>query len=230
MYAVAASAVLLLAGCGGTSGTAATSAAPSSNGVADLTADQILAKTTEAAKAQSSAHVAGKGTSGGQAIALDVHLRKGGGGYGTITLGANTLQIVSTGTQVYFKGDKAFWTSTANAKAAELIGDRWLKAPSSNASFASLAELADFDAGLTQFLKPDGAITKGDVGTASGQKAIALVSTSGKLWVATTGDPLPIRIDTGTAGESLNFSDWGATVDIPVPADKDTIDLSALGG
>ena len=95
MSAVAVSAVLLLAGCGGTSGTAATSAAPSGNGVADLTADQILATTTEAAKAQSSVHVAGKGTSGGQAIALDVHLRQGGGGYGTITLGANALQIVS---------------------------------------------------------------------------------------------------------------------------------------
>ena len=64
----------------------------------------------------------------------------------------------------------------------------------------------------------------------NGIKAIALVSTSGKLWVATTGDPLPVQIDTGTAGEALVFSDWGAKVDVPVPADKDTLDLAKISG
>ena len=46
------------------------------------------------------------------------------------------------------------------------------------------------------------------------------MSGKGKLWVATTGQPLPIQIDGGTAGQTLTFSDWGATVDIAVPADE----------
>ena len=230
--AVSAVAVLSLTACGGTAatGSASTSAAPSSNGVSALTADQILEKATTAAKAQSSVHISGKGTSGGTALALDMKMRKGGGGYGSITLGTDTLQMVTTGSEVYIKGDKAFWTSQGSAATAAVIGDRWVKAAASDASFAALAQLGDFGTGLDNFLKPDSAITKGDESTVNGTKAIALVSTSGKLWVATTGDPLPVQIDTGTAGEALVFSDWGAKVDVPVPADKDTLDLSKISG
>jgi hypothetical protein len=229
LTAVAAVAVLALAGCGNSSATTSP-ATPSSNGVSDLTADQILAKTGAAAKEQSSVHVAGKGSSGGTSLALDLKLRKGGGGVGTITLGTNPIQIITTGTDVYIKADKSFWASQGNGSAATVIGDRWVKASATTSSFASLAQLGDFSTAIDTFLKPDSAITKGDVGTASGIPAIALVSTSGKLWVATTGSPLPVQIDSGTAGDALKFTDWGATVDVPVPAEKDVLDLSKLSG
>jgi len=234
MSAVAVSAALLLAGCGGSSSSGASSSSPSasSNGVADLTADQILAKSTAAAKAQSSVHVSGKGSSGAQSLALDLQLAKGKGGYGTITFGTDKLSIVSDGTTVYFKGDKNFWTNQASAQAATDIGDRWLKAPVSNQSFASLAQFADFDTAVGQFIKPDGAITKGDQKDISGQPAIALKSTNGSLWVATTGEPLPLQISDGKPGEELTFADWGKAIDVKsqIPAEKDTIDLSKLGG
>jgi hypothetical protein len=230
---VAVSAAVLLAGCGGSSASsAASSTAASGNGVADKTADEILAATTTAAKAESSVHVSGKGTSGGQTMGIDLQLSKGKGGFGSITLAGDTLQIVSDGTTVYFKGDKAFWTNQANAQAATLIGDRWLKAPASNTSFASLAQFADFDTAVGQFIKPDGAITKGDQKSVNGTPALALVSTSGSLWVATTGAPLPLQISNGKPGEELTFADWGTAVDVTgqVPTAKDTVDLSKLGG
>jgi len=233
MSAVAVSAALLLAGCGGSSASsAASSTAPASNGVADKTADQILAATTAAAKAQTAVHVSGKGTSGGQTMGIDLQLSKGKGGFGSITLAGDTLKIVSDGTTVYFKGDKTFWTNQASAAAAALIGDRWLKAPVTNASFASLAQFADFDTAVGQFIKPDGAITKGEQKSVNGTPAVALVSTSGSLWVATTGDPLPLQISNGKPGEELTFADWGKAVDVTsqIPAEKDTIDLSKLGG
>ncbi len=233
MSAVAVSAALLLAGCGSSSGSnAASSTAPASNGVADKTADEILAATTAAAKAQTSVHVSGTGTGGSGSVGLDLHLVKGKGGYGSITLAADTLQIVSDGTTVYFKGDKAFWTNQASAQAATLIGDRWLKAPVTNESFKSLAEFADFENTVTGILKPDGSVTKGSTKDVGGTPAIELKSGSGSLWVATTGEPLPLQISSGTAGDKVTFADWGKAVDVTgqVPAEKDTIDLSKLGG
>lgn len=233
MSAVAVSAALLLAGCGGSSGSStASSTAPASNGVADKTADEILAATTAAAKAQSSVHVSGKGAADAGSVGLDLQLLKGKGGYGSITLAGDTLKIVSDGTTVYFKGDKAFWTNQASAQAATLIGDRWLKAPVSNASFKSLAEFADFDTTVTGILKPDGAVTKGTTKDIGGVPAIELKSGSGSLWVATTGDPLPLQISTDKAGDEVTFSDWGKEIDVTsqVPAATDTIDLSKLGG
>jgi len=153
-------------------------------------------------------------------------------GCGSITLAGDTLKIVSDGTTVYVKGDKAFWTNQASVQAAPLIGDRWLKAPVTNASFKSLAEFADFDTTLTGILKPDGAVTTGTTKDIGGTPAIELKSGSGSLWVATTGDPLPLQISTGKAGDEVTFADWGKAIDVTsqAPAEKDSIDLSQLGG
>jgi hypothetical protein len=109
---MAAAAVLALTGCAGGTGTASSPAA-TSNGVADLPADQILAKANAAAKAQQSVHVAGQGASGGQTFGLDMKLSKGSGGVGTLTIGSTTLQVVYAGGDIYLKGDKylcsSFW-------------------------------------------------------------------------------------------------------------------------
>ena len=72
---------------------------------------------------------------------------------------------------------------------------------SRNQSSASLAQFADFDTAVGQFIKPDGAITKGEQKDITGQPAIALKSTNGSLWVATTGEPLPLQISDGKPGE-----------------------------
>jgi hypothetical protein len=230
LLAVIAVGALALAGCSSSGGSSASSPSATSNGVSDLTADQILAKTNEAAKSQSSVHLVGKGSSDGAPFALDMKLRKGGGGVGSVTQGTDTIQIITTGTDIYLKADKAYWARTGTAAAAELIGTRWVKAPASNASFEQLAKIGDFSSSLDGFLKPSGTITKGDQSTVDGQAAIALVSSSGKLWVATTGSPLPIKIESGTSGEGLTFGEWGATVDVPIPADSDVIDITKLQG
>ena len=70
-------------------------------------------------------------------------------------------------------------------------------------------------------------ITKGATKTIAGQPALGLVDTDGStLWVATTGDPLPILISSpasdsaspeGTSG-GLAFSDWNEVADPVVPA------------
>ncbi len=228
--AVAAVGVLALAGCGSSSSTGASSVVPSptTNGVAALTADQILAKSVAAAQAQKSVHIAGTMTAKGQTTGIDLHVQKGAPGYGSITLGANTIQVVATATDVYLKANKGFWASTGGAAAAEVVGERWVKAPISNPAFSGLSDFTDFDKAIAGILKPDGVITKGTEGTANGQAGISLKSPTGMLWVATTGDPLPIQIDSGTAGEAVVFSDWNVAITVPVPPAADTIDYTKL--
>jgi hypothetical protein len=226
MTAVAVAGVLTLAGCGSSASTATGSPAPSSNGVAAQTADQILAKAVETAKAQKSVHIVGKVTTAGQTTALDLHVQKGAAGYGSVTVGGTEIQIVATATDVYMKADKAFWAANGSAAAAEVVGDRWVKAPITNPSFKGLSDLA-----ITGILKPDGTLTKGAEGAVNGQAAVPLTSSKGgKLWIATTGDPLPIQFDGEKAGEAVVFSDWNVPLTVPVPAAADTIDFTKLTG
>jgi hypothetical protein len=223
-----------LSGCGGSSsggGSGATSApSASSNGIASMSVPEILDKTATAAKAQKSVHISGKGTNSGQAFAIDMTLRNGGGGKGSITIDSDTLNVINTGSTVYIKADKAYWTKYANATAAAVIGDRWVKAPASDASYADLASLADFMKSIESYLKPTGTPTKGAEKTVAGQPALGLVdSDGGTLWIATTGDPLPVLIESSSSGGGgLAFADWNKTVDITPPADADTLDLGSL--
>ncbi len=195
---IAAVALVALTGCGSSTGSASSSTSASSNGVADLTADEILVKTAAAAKGQTSVHIAGEGTTNGQPFGIDMKLSKDAGGTGTITIGTDTLQVIYVDGAVYLKGDSAYWTSRANAATATLIGDRWVKAPATDESFASFAQIGDFTIAVENLLKPDSAITKGEPADVDGQPAIPLVSTDGKLWVATPASRSPSRSTTAS--------------------------------
>jgi hypothetical protein len=222
-----------LSGCSSSSGGGAatsSSASASANGIASMTAAQTLDKATAAAKAQKSVHISGKGTNNGQSFAIDMKLANGGAGTGTITIDRDTLTVLNTGSTVYIKGDKGYWTKYASAAAAAAIGDRWVKAPSSDASYAGLASLADYSQSLDGYLSPTGKPSKGQEKTVAGQPALGLVdSDGGTLWIATTGDPLPLLIEgSGSNGGGMTFSDWNSPVSVTEPAAADTVDLAKL--
>jgi hypothetical protein len=230
VLATAIAVLVLVTACGSSGGGgSASSPSASSNGVAALSAQEILDKASAAAKAQKSVYVKGSGTSGADSVAVDLKLRNGGGAVGSITTGGATIQLISTGTTVYIKADKAFWTSFGNDAAAQVIGDRWVKAPATDASFKDLASMGDFTAAIESFLSPSGTLTKGSEKTIDGTAAVGVQSSNGTLWVATTGDPLPIKIESSGSG-GLTFADWGAVVDVTAPADADTLDLAKLAG
>lgn len=208
----------------------------SSNGIESKSVTEIVAATQAAAKAQSSVHVAGAGTSGGTAVGIDMSLVKGKGGSGSITTDGSKFQIVTTTSTLYFKADKAFWTKSGGSALATLVGDRWVKVPIGNKDFADLASMGDFTSAVGSFLSSTGTPSKGATKTIDGQPALSLVDSDGSLlWIATTGDPLPLRIENtaskGAAagsGGALVFSQWNAAPAPTVPAAADTVDLSKL--
>jgi hypothetical protein len=110
--------LLLLAGCG--------SSGSKSNGVAAKTADQIVADAQASAAGATSVHVSG---AQGSALVINLSLVAGKGGKGRITANGLTFDMVRIGPTAYFKGDSAFWRQFGGQAMAQLMGDRWLKAP-----------------------------------------------------------------------------------------------------
>ena len=216
-------AAVTLGGCGSSSGTEA----PADNGVAALSVTEILAKSSAAVKVATSVHVVGDaGTT-----SLDLVLTRTQGSSGTITSDGQPATVLVTGDNVFLKADKAFWTKAGGAVAATLIGDRWVKAPKgADSSFAALANFADYTKFLEGALKPTGDITKGVTKTVNGVPCIGLSSTKGgTLYVATNGEPLPIRIEppAGTKG-GVDFKDWNTATPLPEPTGDAVIDYETI--
>lgn len=233
-----------LAGCGtstapGTGATTSASASATANGIESMSVQQILDATRSAAAAQKSVHITAKAVkSGSGSMTLDLSLVKGAGGYGTISMGSTSFQIIDLGSTMYFKADASFWETFGGGKAAStMIGDRWVKMPSNEKGFSDLGALTDFSQSMTEFLKPSGTITKGATKTIAGQPALGLQDTDGStLWIATTGDPLPLLIsspESASASASqpsggVVFSDWNAVAPPVAPAAADVLDLSQI--
>jgi hypothetical protein len=195
------------------------------NGVADKSADEILADATAAAKAASAVHIAG-GVGG---VELDLTLVRGEGARGTIAQGANEFEIVSVGDAVYLKGSPDFYRQIGGEAAVTLLGDRWLRVPAGGADFGSFAQLTDMGKLLDQALAPEGStVSKGEVEDAGGQPAVPLTSDRGTLFVAATGEPYPLQIVQTRGSGRITFDGWDEDVELTAPSDA--VDVSELQG
>lgn len=222
----------LIAGCSTKNGgsTPAPTTAPPDNGVAALSATEILAKAVEAVQKAPSVHLKGEFTEDGERTTVDIKLAKQDG-VGTISFGGQTLEITKVGTDVYLKADAAFWKTFAGDDKGQLVATllqgKYLKASTSDESFGAMANFLD----VNEILKPTGSLTKGETKVINGLNAIGVVDNDadgGTLWVATQGEPYPLRLES-TGGEgSLDFLDYGATVEVKAPPADQTIDLAKL--
>jgi uncharacterized lipoprotein NlpE involved in copper resistance len=211
-----------------TSAVAAKPAAAADNGVAKLSATEILKRSEKALKEAKSFHVTGSGVDQGQKTALDLEI-DGKDAFGTLTTGKEKIVLLAVGGSHYIKPNTAFWASTAGAKAKTVeavIGDRWVKVDGSKdtASIFSVTNVADM-------MKPDGKITKGATKQVDGVRVIALKDSSDgtDLYVATTGKPVPVAVD--GADQKVNITEFGEKFsDIKNPSASQIIDFGSLGG
>jgi hypothetical protein len=226
-------AAALLAGCATGTGTtpAATTAAPAGNGVAALSADEILAKAKTALAAAKSFHVKGEKVESGASTKVDLKFA-GTSLAGTIETQGVSLELVSIGNDLYMKAPDAFWATfippAQQQTALGLLKGKYVKVDSTNAAFSSFKDLFKTD----EMVKPDGTVSKGEQKTINGTPAIGLVDSadSGVLYIATTGDPLPVAETDKTGKTEIEFTEFNATFDIKAPAASDVFDLKALMG
>src|SRR3978361_2112589 len=169
----------VLAGCGGSSSS-------SGNGVADKTPAEILAATKAASDTATSVHVSGSIVSGKSPITLDRRLLAGKGGRGKLSESGLPFELIQVGGSVYIKGSAAFYKHIGGTAAAQLLQGKWLKAPSSDANFASLSQLTDLRQLVDQTLKSHGSLKKAGTSTINGQKVVGVTDTTkgGTLYIA----------------------------------------------
>jgi hypothetical protein len=212
LLSLLATAAALLAGCGSSS---------SGNGVASKSPTQIVEAAKKAAATAVSAHVAGSIVSGGKPISLDMELVAGKGGKGRIAVEGLSVELIEVDKAVYINGSTAFYTHLAGAAAATLLQGKWLKAPASNANFASFSQLTDLGKLIDSTLAAHGTLKSAGSTTVNGQKGVGVTDSAkgGTLYVATTGEPYPIEIvKTGSEGGKIVFDRWNKPVTIKAPA------------
>lgn len=222
-------AVGLVAGCGGKPTTPAPVATTPSEAFPGKSTAQIIEMAKSALAAAPSVHLKGTFIAEGKPMTIDLQYTSGAEGVGTVSTEGESFQIKKIGNDVYFKGDDAFMKSIIgdDAAVAKLLKGKWIKSSGSDA-----AEMAVFFNLSDEIFEdvPTG-LRRGDTGVINGIKALALVGSGddGTIWIATEGLPYPLRLDGGADG-TLDFTDYGANVDLTAPPASEVFDLSQLGG
>jgi hypothetical protein len=138
-----AAAALLLAGCGGTSTTTGSggpaagqqNAGSAENGVASLSADQILARAKTALTKASSVHFVGQVTDAGDEMRLDLRIKGSEGGSGTLYVQNHKIELLRIGQTIYMRTDEKFWASQIGDSAlAKQLSGKFLKGPTTDSS------------------------------------------------------------------------------------------------
>lgn len=216
----------LLAGCGGHS----TAAKP--NDETTKPALRVLADARAAATRASSAHVSGSIRSSGTPITLDLSTARGRGAKGSMSTNGLKFDLVRIGDTLYIRGSDAFYTHFAGAAVAQLLHNKWLKAPATKGRLRSLAPLTSLSALFAGVSSHHGKLVNDGNRTYKGQEVVAIQDTSdnSRLYVAATGKPYPVAIVGGKKDQSgaITFGDWNKPVSLSAPSGA--IDISSLGG
>jgi hypothetical protein len=207
-----------IVGCGGSS----------SGGTASETPAEIVAAAKTAADGASSVHVAGSLADAGTSIALDMELQADKGGRGRISESGLSFEAIELGGIIYITGSPSFYSHFAGSAAARLLRGKWLKAPATSGSFASLGSLTNLHKLVDSSLDTHGSLAKLATSTIAGQRVIGVkdVARGGILYVAATGTPYPIAIAKANGGGKVIFSRWNGPVRLVAP--KHAVDLGQL--
>lgn len=212
-----------LVGCGGDS-----SAAP---GIEESSAEEILTKTRTAAKAASSFRMAGEVREQGDSVALDLQFQKDKGVAGTVTVQGMTFEMLVVDQTAYLKADQATWEKAGAGQGAQLLVGKYIQLSSDTSGFGDIMKVADPEKLLDQALTPEGTVVKTGVKEINGVPAVGLTekdAKDGTLYVATEGQPYPVRVE-GPSGEgNVDFTGWNEPVDLAAPPADQVINFEDL--
>ncbi len=244
--ALAVAALGTTAGCGDDS--------PESNGVESKPPAQILADTAAALRQVKSFHVEATQRTGGKLAKVSADLELPSKLRLAIEEPPSAASIIAVGGAVYIKANEAYWKDQQGERAARELAGKWLKSPASTTELRDLTKGLDPET-LSHCLATDhGTLAKGGTETIDGKKTVVLIdkgdrpgTTPGKLFVAATGDPLPLRtIATGNqrpggkrdprcdednrrarAGDEARFDRYDESLDIKAP--PGAVEVGATG-
>jgi hypothetical protein len=209
-----------------------------SNGVESKPPEEILDETAQALRRVESFHVEATEASS-SSVKADVGLPE------ELSLALEekdaSASLVVVDGSFYMKGNAAWWKDVDVGGDADEIADRWFKVPFALAK--ELTQALDPKTLSRCLVKEHGTLAKGGTAMVDGQRAVVIIdkgdrpgSVPGKLYVAATGEPLPLRLVTtgkqrpgghkdpecgddtpAEAGDVAVFTDYNKPLDISAP-------------
>ncbi len=212
---------IVLAGCGGGSG---------SNGEATKAPADVLADAKQAALAAESVHIAGSIVDSGTPLTLDLQLLRGTGAKGSMSENHLPFDLVRVGNAAYIRGSDAFLRKFAGAGGQALLHGKWLKGSATKGDLAAITPLTDIAKLFQGALGKHGTLKNLGETTHDGKKVVAIrdAGQGGTLYVAGSGTPYPVAIAEDKGRGELRFDKWNESVSVQAP--KDAVDMSKLGG
>jgi hypothetical protein len=234
-------ATVLLTGCtgGGTgsgTGTAhpagATSTPARDNGIAGLSATELLTRANRALAGARTVRVTADVRFEGQRIQIDERIRSDQGATGTLRLDGAAMEFLRLGRTFYVRADAANWRKQGVPRdaVAVLVG-KWVRLPSTGPDFADFAKLSTIRELARLFIPTDE--LKGVQGpwprsTLRGQPVVRMGEDRlGALYVAAVGAPYPVRAVTAGGAESgrIDFLAYNQPVTLTQPPPAQVLTL-----
>ncbi|AWT47203.1 MULTISPECIES: hypothetical protein [Streptomyces] len=198
-------------------------------------ADQVAAKAVTATRDATSLRMAGKVSVNGQPLTVDFHVDTQKNCKGRMTADQGSAEVIHAGQATYVKGDKGFWAgasqnSGSQEKQAQALSGRWVKVPVGDAHTTGLCDKQGFLADMDSDKSERKGMTKGDVTTVNGRKAMALQKKKGgetiTMFVATEGKPYILKLvqSGGQNPGTVVFSDYEKPVSATPPPAGQVID------
>ena len=222
-----------------TSSTAtSSSASPASTGtVTGAATTALITKAIANTKAAPSLTVVGSGVSTGsssQRVSFDLTLVQKAGCRGTIALSkTETFQLVETGGYVWLKPSNAYYASLHISKAAlALIGDKYIKVPTSNSNVTDLSKICSFSGLFGELPTPTGTSYVAIPTTYQGQSAYKVTQSGqpGYLYITNASTPMLAKLAEPTAnGGVITFTEYSVPLQVTAPSDAESIDGTQLG-
>jgi hypothetical protein len=219
--------IVAMAGCGS-----------SDNGVAGKSASEILQAARTAAQNAKSVHVVSSAkTARGGSLTLDASLAKDQGHANVSFLGFS-LQAIRSGDTIYVKGNELFAARLSAVLGVKVPASTWIKGPAKGTLGHTAGSFTNITTELPLMLAGTGKVTKSTKVEIDGQPTITLKLSrklySGNLYVATTGQPYPLKLLKTGPGDTPGFSETGQTTftnwndPVTVTAPAHAVDISQL--
>ncbi|MDT3438401.1 MULTISPECIES: hypothetical protein [unclassified Pseudofrankia] len=211
----------VMAGCGG--------GGPKNNGLDKDPAPRVGSRALDAFRHADSVRVIGRLSSGSTESGDSTwDLRMvGTTTSGTFTSGSHKIDVVKSGADTYIRGDQGYYQEIGESDASSLLAGRWVRLTPAQADKYRFLTVEGLALSLTEYLNSlSGNVT---ATTFAGRDAVLVKGGSGvTLYAATTGDPVPLRIDVvGGENSRIEFSDYGSATTAAVPGDA--VDLASFG-
>ncbi|EFG64702.1 hypothetical protein [Streptomyces sp. SPB074] len=203
------------------------------NGVGELSAEQIHRKTVAAAGGARSVRLKGSLISGGHTYTLDMRLTAEGG-TGTVRTKGAAFSLLRVEKHLYLRADAAFWEHEADdAKggsartAAGKLDKKYVKVPPKDPSYQRLSLFTDKKALLDGLLGLDGEVVTSGRGESGGVRTVRVAGDKGagaRVDVSLEGEPYPLKLRRAGDAGTVALSAWNAALDLKEPGLDETVD------